>query len=250
MPRRNKRERESYAPLDVTPAGVPPLTPAPIQRGREWRERQADLQHERRERQAVARVNRSIDWSVCLVPGCGASLAYHGRVEHRPDRRDSTLELPVCYRHLAVIWNQAVDHFTDNPKFIEAIADVNTALAERENREHEAEKEAHLARLDGDIYFVRVGGLVKVGWTRELGTRLKSYGAAAELLVCYGATRDDETNLHRQLRPALAKGREWYEDGAIVRHFIDEALAKYGEPPKFEWLWTQPKAVVGTRRRR
>jgi hypothetical protein len=241
----------SYQPLDLTPAEIP--KPKPIERGMSWRERRDRQDHndqERYERQAAARVNKGIDWSVCIVPGCGGSLVYYGKVDQPEHRRDSTLELPICFKHMAVVWNQAVRGYTKNPKFIEAIADVNTGVQDRLVREYDAEREAHLARTDGDIYFIRLGELVKVGWTRDLAQRLKSYGASAQLLVSYPATRDDETNLHRQLRPALAKGREWYEDGAIIQHFIDEALAKYGEPRTFDYLWTQPKAVVGSRRRR
>lgn len=91
--------------------------------------------------------------------------------------------------------------------------------------------------------------LIKVGWTRDICQRPRSYGASAELLVCYPATRDDETCLHRQLRPALAKGREWYEDGAIVQAFIDEALAKYGLP-NVDPMWTTPKPIVAGKRHR
>jgi hypothetical protein len=160
------------------------------------------------------------------------------------------MELPICHDHAAVVWNQLVTFHRKDEALGEAIADVNDLVAERARHEEAEEKAAFLAREDGDIYFVRVGGMVKVGWTRDLWSRLKSYGASAELLVSYPATRSDETNLHRQLRPALAKGREWYEDGQIIAGFIDEALAKYGQPPKFESLWTQPKRIVAGKRHR
>lgn len=155
----------------------------------------------------------------------------------------------MCYDHAAVVWRSLVAHHANDPKFAEAVADVNERAAQRDQREHEERKASRKANVThGDIYFVRLGGLVKVGWTRDLWGRLKSYGASAELLVSYPGSRDDETNLHRQLRPALAKGREWYHDGEIIAHFIHEALAKYGTPPRFDDMWTQPKQVVAGKR--
>lgn len=249
MPRRNRRH-ETYQPLDVTPEQIPKSKPGTFQPNVNWRHTRDANERDRYERQAAARVNRSIDWSVCVVPGCGESLVAYGTFEHSKGRRDSTLELPICYKHMAIVWNQLLAFHTKREKFIDAIADVNERLAARRRREHEENKQAHLARTDGTLYFIRLGDLVKVGWTRDLWSRLKSYGASAELLVSYPGTRDDETNLHRQLRPALAKGREWYTDGSVIQHFIDEALAKFGQPPTFQFMWTQPKDVIKQHRRR
>ena len=247
MGRKNRR-RNVFVPLDLTP----PITsrrsvnrrgdnPGPLRSGEtDW---------QRAERQRIAAINKGINWEVCLVPGCGRSLKLYGEHEHLAHRRNSELELPLCLHHLGVVWQMCVDDYTRRREFIEVIADVNERLAERKDRQHEAAKAAMLADVvHGDIYYVRVGGLIKVGWTRELGQRLKSYGAAAELLVSYPATRDDETNLHRQLRPALAKGREWYHDGDVIQHFIAEALSKYGPPETFEGLWSEPKRVVAGKR--
>lgn len=245
MGRKNRRF-ESYIPLDLTPSDLdnPPVTEEQKAR-RDALRRESDAQRARR--QAEARVNRGIDWSTCMVPGCGRALQLYE--QHRIGRRDATLELPICDVHAAVVWNQLVLLYANNPRFVEAIIDVNERTRQRDVAAVEERKASNLANVNhGDIYFIRIGGLVKVGWTRNLWDRLKSYGASAELLVSYPGSRDDETNLHRQLRPALAKGREWYEDGAIITKFIDDALARYGQPPTFDGMWTQPKAVVAGKR--
>lgn len=94
----------------------------------------------------------------------------------------------------------------------------------------------------GQIYFVRVDDLIKVGWTTKLADRVRAYGPKAELLVNYPGTRADEAALHRQLTPARFRGREWYSDIDIIRAFITEALDKHG-PPRFDRIaWTEPKA--------
>lgn len=251
MARKNRRV-ENFAPLDLTPEQIPtPPPPKKIPTGDGYfRHERFDRERWQAERQRKARIAQGIDWSICLVPGCGRALVYYGRVSQRPDRRDASLELPLCFDHQAVVWQMCMKHYANNSEFIEAIADVNERLAARLEGEREQEKREFAARQDGEIYFVRLGELVKVGWTRDLWSRLKSYGASAQLLVSYPATRDDETTLHRQLRPALAKGREWYHDGDVINHFIAEALEKYGPPVQFETLWTEPKRVVGGKRHR
>lgn len=228
---------------DSRSAGYHRLDHHALNRAREM-ERQ-----ERAEAQANARIDGEIDWSVCLVPGCGAALVRWSDVTWR-GRQDSTMELPMCYLHAAVIWHRAIGGNSRDPDMLEAVADLNEKHAERTREIQAARQAEHLARTDGDIYFVRLNHLVKVGWTRDLERRIKSYGASVEVLVYYPGTRDDETALHRQLRPALAKGREWYEDGPIVQRFIDDALKQYGTPT-LNVYWTKPKKdAVGTRRRR
>lgn len=249
MGRKNNR-RETFVPIDLTPADIPkPRSAPPHASWREHRDAQAKTYNDREKRQRKSRVDRGIDWSVCVVPGCGNK---HGvgffRDVPGTDRRDSDLELPMCFQHSAVVVQMMLPALVREGRFVEAIADLREELEKRRKREEAEEQAAFMAREDGDIYFVRIGDLIKVGWTRDLWSRLKSYGASAELLVSYPATRQDETNLHRQLTPARAKGREWYEDGQVVAMFIGEALAKYGPPETFDDMWTKPKKVVAGKR--
>lgn len=251
MARKNNRH-EVFVPIDLTPADIPKPKAAPRDAGwREIRDRQAEAYNNREERQRKARVERGVDWSVCLIPGCGEEyqLGVFGHLPHE-NRRNVDLELPLCWRHMAVVVEMVLPRLVHEGRFLDAIADLRQELAERDRREQAEEQAAFMARENGEIYFVRLGDLVKVGWTRDLWSRLKSYGASAELLVSYPGTRQDETTLHRQLTPARAKGREWYEDGAIIAHFIDEALAKYGPPEQFDGMWTKPKQVVVSKRHR
>lgn len=253
MPRRNRRD--TYEPLDLTAVAAPRKAESNpfhrVERDAYPGERRHKEQVEHAERQRLARISRGIDWDVCVVPGCGQKLSkWRDPQPANPKHRDSRNELPICHDHAAVIWKQMMPFATRDNAFIEAVADLNHRVALREQLEAEQEKAEFLARDDGDIYFIRIGDMVKVGWTRDLWQRVKSYGASAELLVAYPGSRTDETNLHRQLRPALAKGREWYEDGPIIAAFIDEALARYGMPPTFKGMWTQPKRVVAGKRHR
>lgn len=249
MPRRNNRAQETYEPLDLTPAEVPP---SPKPRGyrttRELYEDRERREQDRAERQRNARINGGIDWSLCLVPGCGNELRMFGSLQHHdPDLRDHTVRLPLCIKHLSVAYQQAKPGANDA-----LMVKANTALLERKEAKNaelrKASRENWQAKQNGHIYFVRLNGLVKVGWSRDVDDRLRAYGPDVEVLVIYEGTRQDETNLHRQLRPVLARGREWYEDGKIIADFVAEAVAKHGQPEVFT-NWTQPKQVIRLRRR-
>lgn len=251
MGRKNNR-RDGYVPLDLTPIDIPKPRQSPSHATwREVRDTQAKDYNEREERQRKARVAQGIDWSVCVIPGCGeANGSGFFRNVPKSDRRNPDVELPICYRHSAVIVQMVLPGLARDERFVEALADLREELDKRQKRE-EAEVQARfMARENGEIYFVRIGELVKVGWTRDLWSRLKSYGASAELLVSYPATRQDETTLHRQLTPARAKGREWYEDGQVIAMFVEQALSKYGQPQTFDGMWTKPKRIVAGKNHR
>lgn len=251
MPRRNNRP--DFEPLDLTPADVR-SAPKLVQSHRSLDEIRRDrVARERRdralvERQANARINGGIDWAVCLVPGCGAELVMFGvQIHSNPDWRDHTVRLPLCLDHLAVAAKQAAVERND-PLLVGAAARVIEREKVKRVEIHGQAKAERKARIDGHIYFVRLNGLVKAGWSGDVAERLRAYGPDVEVLCVYPGTRDDETNLHRQLRPVLARGREWYQDGPVVADFVAQAVAQHGEP-KVHVGWTRPKEIVRPRKR-
>lgn len=248
MPRRNNRVPSEYEPLDLTPDDVEPQNPHPLgsREGKAWwSERQA----RRSQEQSEARINGGISWHACLVPGCGNAPYF--RDLHAAKLRDHHYAIPLCRVHLMTARDQAGNYIEKERDFALAVATQVSMYRQGRSAEEDAKAQAEfMADRNGDIYFIRIGDLIKVGWTRDMWSRLKSYGASAELLVCYPGTRDDETNLHRQLTPARVRGREWYEDGPIINGFLEDALRLYGPPQSFDGLWTEPKKTVRLRRRR
>lgn len=245
MPRRNHRRSDRYEPLDLTPATVNANRPRgrrPSETFQQYIDRSFGEARQRAERQHSARINKGIDWSVCLVPGCGEDLVVYDRPLHH-DRfwRDHTVALPLCFKHLGVAGRQASINPAD-PLLVEATTHAIERDRAKQAEEHENGKRAWLSNTFGDIYYLRTNGLIKVGWTRDLIDRLRAYGPDVEVLCHYPASRGDETNLHRQLRPFLAKGREWYQDCPALHDYVAQAVAKHG-PPTASAHWTEPKTV-------
>lgn len=254
MARKNRRRDSGYEPLDLT---APLPQRVSFGRGvpdpRSDRERQEE-RFERRERlaevQRQARINGGVDWHVCLVPGCGKDLNIFGRPDYlRPEDRDHKRHLPLCLEHLAVAVAQSRPHESD-PLMVGALASVFERRMVARKAQEDAAKAARLARTDGHIYFIRLNGLIKVGWSRDIHQRINSYGPRVEVLALYPGSRDDETHLHRQLRPARALGREWYEDGDILADFVAVALEQHGPPPSIGSLLMEPKQIVAGKRHR
>lgn len=197
------------------------------------------------QRQRDARADRSIDWNVCVIPECGRPLTWHSETS---EQRDSTMRLPMCLMHLAVAHTQ-VSRSSD-PLILGAIATLMERRQAIAASREEQDKREFMARTDGTIYYIRLNGLIKVGWSRAINQRIASYGPQVEVLAIHAGTRADETNLHRQLKPARALGREWYEDGPILANFVADAVKRHGPPPPFETWLMKPKQIVAGKRHR
>lgn len=232
MPRRHSRDE--HVPLNITPADIPrprrEKTPAQVARERRARE---DRDWERRRAEQKRELAAAINWLRCLVPKCDGKIMNPATVTRDPDRH-----LPLCTWHEIQVW-QTVQARSGDPVVIQT-AEHRAAIlrAEAEQREEE-ERKRFLARQDGQIYFLRLNGLIKAGWSRDLHERLRAYGPDVEVLCHYAGTRQDETNLHRNLTPFRAKGREWYHDCVGMRDIISKALEQHGEP-YIEAVWTVP----------
>lgn len=205
----------------------------------------------RTEERADARIQEHFDavgWGVCMVPECGDEARAKGFLDHSYAPKDASKHLPLCTRHLVLIAATASTSWT-TPDIVEARQVFARKQVAEEVKRAEAADLAHESNgaKQGQIYFVRLNGLIKVGWSSKLRSRLKSYGASAEVLVHYPASRQEETDLHRSLRPYLARGREWYQDCQLVADMVDGLVTKHGKPTLLPY-WTEPKPdVIGTR---
>lgn len=185
-----------------------------------------------------------IDWSVCCIPGCGDPSAYASRRESSPSE-----QLPLCSYHSTVIGKQTSERIHDEDhRSVRNLLNLRTIESIRSQERREAEWH-HPGAPDGEIYFVKIGDLIKAGWSKRLYERLHNYGPAAEILCHYPGSRTDETLLHRNLRGELASGREWYHDTSAVRLFIANAIKQHGEPDCFpEWSEPKPPPMGGLSR--
>lgn len=135
-------------------------------------------------------------------------------------------EIPLCYEHANRVWAY-VDRVNSTAEKdlartgLDSIAEYEAAKAAAEDR-NEAEyrqRKRELLTEPGEVYYLLVGGLVKIGFTQDLTTRLKQYPPHARLLTRHPGTRTLESEMHHKFRRDLVKGREWFkESDALMDH--------------------------------
>lgn len=145
----------------------------------------------------------------------------------------------LCEDHAGLIWQIVERRDADHCDELVPGAEGRNYIRTEARAKRTTERRKPTAM--GEVYFVQVDDLIKVGWTSKLADRVRSYGPKAVLLVNYPGTRADEAALHRQLTPARSHGREWYADCDITRAFIAEAREKHGRPRFSRIEWTEPK---------
>lgn len=190
----------------------------------------------RRRQAAVAKSRALMAGPRCIAPDCDLPA--------KP-KLSEDIKFLICALHAEAIWRSVQWYRSDSDMRQAANAlEARRELMEREALERKAvsEKAYRDAQRSpdaaGHIYFVRLNGLVKAGWSASLYQRIRSYGPSAEILAHHPGTRRDETELHRSLAPARAKGREWYHDSDVVRMFIAKAIEMHG-PPTVQVHWTE-----------
>lgn len=225
-----------------------PATPVVVRRRRletaEERDQRIDQQlgrrRDRNQKRTDARVAAAVDWSKCCIPGCDTEIPRMIRVSDF--YRNVAERLPLCIYHEIIIATESAPHMLDADRMEVRKVMARRYVEEETTRfEHHDVIEQNAGATQGQIYVIRQGGLIKVGWSSKLRNRLKHYGAGVEILAHYPATRAEETGLHRSLRPYLARGREWYQDCPLLADVVAGIIKRHGGPTIFPY-WTEPKA--------
>ena len=144
-------------------------------------------------------------------------------------------ELPMCLRHIEKTIRKAIlDEAIPQDCFRELVQHTDTYLAiKRMNRDYEAGKAItahHVAREretqrrkaeDCVVYYVRLTGQrIKIGWTADLDTRMKSFRArAADILALEPGGYEVETRRHRQFAHLrIGRSEEFAESDEMLAH--------------------------------
>lgn len=104
-------------------------------------------------------------------------------------------------------------------------------------------------RTDGVVYFLRVGGHIKIGWTSDLNKRMRGYHPDSTLLATKPGTRKDERSLHRKFSHLTTHGREWFPLAPQILEEVDRTVAEHGEPQPVDFSARSTARVVGRRLR-
>lgn len=102
--------------------------------------------------------------------------------------------------------------------------------AARADNKLRAHREAADPDSTGHVYYMRINGRIKIGYTGNLRQRSRAYPPGTELLAIEPGTRDLEAKRHAQFSRDLAQGREWFAESAALSEHVTRLSEMHGVP--------------------
>lgn len=93
----------------------------------------------------------------------------------------------------------------------------------------------------GYVYYLRVGGLVKIGYTKDIGRRMRGYPPHAQLAAAHPGTKEVEKSMHRQFASSLEEAREWFRPTPDIEQHIASVRDAFGDPASLLLPRRKPK---------
>lgn len=96
---------------------------------------------------------------------------------------------------------------------------------------------------DGLVYYMRINGRIKIGYTTNLPQRSRNYPPGTELLAVEPGTRETEAKRHMQFSRSLAQGREWFAESEDIKTHMDGLAATYGIPRELMYRHSRHEGI-------
>lgn len=157
--------------------------------------------------------------SVCGIYKCRAIGGFHGT--------------PMCEKHAWQVFAtlEALKDSNDKKDQARAWYDELYRQDVKEAKEHQAALESTWKPQrwiePGWIYYLLVGGLVKIGYTADLERRMKQYPPHSTLLAVHPGTPKLEREMHHKFLHHLSNGREWFSIGDDLTAHIEDVRLRF-----------------------
>lgn len=160
---------------------------------------------------------------ICGIADCILDGGFHGT--------------PMCEEHAWEVW-AILDALKDYQVTRERAKKHMLEREEALNREAR-KKAVNLAETwksqrwiePGWIYYLHVGGIVKIGYTTDLERRMKQYPPHSSLLAVHPGTPKLEREMHHKFLHLLANGREWFKVADDLTNHITDVRARFKDHP-------------------
>jgi hypothetical protein len=93
----------------------------------------------------------------------------------------------------------------------------------------------------GWVYYIRMGELIKIGYSIDVAQRMRAYPPTAELLAAHPGTELLEKQIHQKFKVHLARGREWFHPHGDVMAHVDSVVAQFGDKTHLAYEYSKPK---------
>lgn len=153
--------------------------------------------------------------SLCKIVGCDNEVA------------DSNFyaRLPLCDIHITAVRDTYGVHEKIVMKCLECEAEAEKRADQAARR-----KQDHV----GTVYYLLTGDTIKIGWTSDLGQRMRQYPPNSTLLATEDGPRSLEKSRHGLFNEYLVQGREWFSQGEHLTAWIEQLRARDGVPRQIQ----------------
>lgn len=97
---------------------------------------------------------------------------------------------------------------------------------------------------EGIVYYARISGHIKIGYTTDLTKRSKAYPPDTELLAVEPGDRQLEHRRHVQFARYLQRGREWFTEGPTLIEHIEALAKQYRVPHELMHSYTKHRRMT------
>ena len=160
----------------------------------------------------------------CIWPRCSQAAA-------------TLLNVHLCHTHADLVCNTVNQ---DRQKMGELVARVAVTNPAPEPKPEPQREEV--------VYYVQIGGHIKIGWTGQLEQRMRQYPPNSQLLAVHPGTRADERALHKRFAVHRSHGQEWYPLVPVVLDHIKRMQDQHGPAPELSF-GAQPVKVPQPRQK-
>lgn len=84
-----------------------------------------------------------------------------------------------------------------------------------------------IKNIPGHIYYLLVGDLIKIGYTKNLEQRMRQYPPHSKLLAVHPGTMRTERQMHSMFFNSIAKGKEWFAITPKLTSHIEDVRRKF-----------------------
>lgn len=147
-------------------------------------------------------------------------------------------DLKEEYEHGTICMKCQIDIMGNLEKFV-AMPEMSEAMYREARRRTELAKQEVLQenrRLKADpdstgyVYYMRINGQIKIGYTANLRQRSRNYPPGTELVATEPGTLELERRRHTQFSRDLARGREWFRESEQLTTHMRELVGTHGVP--------------------
>lgn len=149
-----------------------------------------------------------------------------------PKPRSFYLAIPICDAHAKIVTDEviAVRELRRRAR-AESEADYQKGLAENTARIEAGQPPEPDKPIPGWVYYIRVDTSVKIGYAKDVTTRMRAYPPNAELLAIEPGTKKTERARHQQFAAYLDWGREWFTPSDELMAHIAALTEQYDHRP-------------------